>query len=138
MQPASANSLPTLSSQFLTCEFNQSATILHICILLFAILQIQNTTQQMAKDEDFKLLKIQTCTLRVNLHCDGCKHKVKKILQRIEGVYQVSIDAEQQKVTVSGSVGSEILLNISGPSNFLVVFFLSSFLRLFRHKYVSN
>ncbi|KAD4983090.1 hypothetical protein E3N88_19761 [Mikania micrantha] len=64
----------------------------------------------MAKDEDFKLLKIQTCTLRVSLHCDGCKHKVKKILQRIEGVYQVSIDAEQQKVTVSGSVDSAILL----------------------------
>ncbi|KAI3796111.1 hypothetical protein L1987_38775 [Smallanthus sonchifolius] len=64
----------------------------------------------MAKDEDFKLLKIQTCTLRVNLHCDGCKHKVKKILQKIEGVYQVSIDAEQQKVTVSGSVDSAILL----------------------------
>ncbi|XP_071735598.1 heavy metal-associated isoprenylated plant protein 37-like [Rutidosis leptorrhynchoides] len=64
----------------------------------------------MAKDEDFKLLKIQTCTLRVNLHCDGCKHKVKKILQRIEGVYQVSIDAEQQKVTVSGSVASATLI----------------------------
>ncbi|KAK9051055.1 hypothetical protein SSX86_027681 [Deinandra increscens subsp. villosa] len=64
----------------------------------------------MAKDEDFKLLKIQTCTLRVNLHCDGCKHKVKKILQRIEGVYQVSIDVEQQKVTVSGSVDSTILI----------------------------
>ncbi|GJR70569.1 putative lipoprotein [Tanacetum coccineum] len=64
----------------------------------------------MAKDEDFKLLKIQTCTLRVNLHCDGCKHKVKKILQRIEGVYQVSIDAEQQKVTVSGSVDCATLI----------------------------
>ncbi|KAL4586682.1 hypothetical protein LXL04_011324 [Taraxacum kok-saghyz] len=82
----------------------------------------------MTKDEDFKLLKIQahpifilfliiififsfhTCSLRVNLHCDGCKHKVKKILQRIEGVYQVSIDAEQQKVTVSGSVDSATLI----------------------------
>ncbi|KAI3763787.1 hypothetical protein L2E82_13784 [Cichorium intybus] len=64
----------------------------------------------MAKDEDFKLLKIQTCILRVNLHCDGCKHKVKKILQRIEGVYQVSIDAEQQKVTVLGSVDSATLI----------------------------
>ncbi|MFS7959498.1 putative heavy metal-associated domain superfamily [Helianthus anomalus] len=38
----------------------------------------------MTKDEDFKLLKIQTCVLRVNLHCDGCKHKVKKILQKID------------------------------------------------------
>ncbi|KAM0019925.1 putative heavy metal-associated domain, HMA, heavy metal-associated domain superfamily [Helianthus debilis subsp. tardiflorus] len=64
----------------------------------------------MTKDEDFKLLKIQTCILRVNLHCDGCKHKVKKLLQRIDGVYQVSIDTEQQKVTVSGSVDHETLI----------------------------
>ncbi|TKY50949.1 Copper transport protein ATX1 [Spatholobus suberectus] len=64
----------------------------------------------MTKDEDFKLLKIQTCVLKVNIHCDGCKQKVKKLLQRIEGVYQVQIDAEQQKVTVSGSVDSATLI----------------------------
>ncbi|KAI3733868.1 hypothetical protein L6452_13326 [Arctium lappa] len=61
-------------------------------------------------DQDFKLLKIQTCILRVNLHCDGCKHKVKKLLQKIDGVYQVNIDAEQQKVTVCGSVDSATLI----------------------------
>ncbi|KAJ9554134.1 hypothetical protein OSB04_018179 [Centaurea solstitialis] len=61
-------------------------------------------------DQDFKLLKIQTCILRVNLHCDGCKHKVKKLLQKIDGVYQVHIDAEQQKVTVCGSVDSATLI----------------------------
>ncbi|XP_062111061.1 heavy metal-associated isoprenylated plant protein 37-like [Humulus lupulus] len=64
----------------------------------------------MTKEEDFKLLKIQTCVLRVNIHCDGCKQKVKKLLQRIEGVYQVNIDSEQQKVTVSGSVDSATLI----------------------------
>ncbi|KAI3467006.1 hypothetical protein Pfo_023669 [Paulownia fortunei] len=64
----------------------------------------------MTKDEDFKLLKIQTCVLRVNIHCDGCKQKVKKLLQRIEGVYQVNMDSEQQKVTVSGSVDSATLI----------------------------
>ncbi|KAE8667736.1 AICARFT/IMPCHase bienzyme family protein [Hibiscus syriacus] len=64
----------------------------------------------MTKEEDFKLLKIQTCVLKVNIHCDGCKQKVKKLLQRIEGVYQISIDAEQQKVTVSGSVDSATLI----------------------------
>lgn len=64
----------------------------------------------MTKEEDFKLLKIQTCVLKVNIHCDGCKQKVKKLLQRIEGVYQVNIDAEQQKVTVSGSVDSATLI----------------------------
>ncbi|XP_057765889.1 heavy metal-associated isoprenylated plant protein 37-like [Salvia miltiorrhiza] len=64
----------------------------------------------MTKDEDFKLLKIQTCVLRVNIHCEGCEQKVKKILQRIEGVYQVKIDAEQQRVSVSGNVDSATLV----------------------------
>ncbi|KAF3432209.1 hypothetical protein FNV43_RR26948 [Rhamnella rubrinervis] len=64
----------------------------------------------MTKEEDFKLLKIQTCVLRVNIHCDGCKQKVKKLLQRIEGVYQVNIDSDQQKVTVSGCVDSATLI----------------------------
>lgn len=30
---------------------------------------------------------MQTCVLKVNIHCEGCKNKVKKILQRIEGIY---------------------------------------------------
>ncbi|KAM7487712.1 hypothetical protein LguiB_025196 [Lonicera macranthoides] len=64
----------------------------------------------MTKDEDFKLLKVQTCTLRVNIHCEGCKNEVKKLLRRIEGVYQTTIDAEQQRVTVSGNVDSETLI----------------------------
>ncbi|CAK7326710.1 unnamed protein product [Dovyalis caffra] len=64
----------------------------------------------MTKEDDFKLLKIQTFLLKVNIHCDGCKQKVKKLLQRIEGVYQVNIDAEQQKVTVSGTVDSATLI----------------------------
>ncbi|XP_011087378.1 heavy metal-associated isoprenylated plant protein 32 [Sesamum indicum] len=56
------------------------------------------------------MLKIQTCVLRVNIHCDGCKHKVKKKLQKIEGVYKVSIDVEQGKVTVSGNVDPATLI----------------------------
>lgn len=64
----------------------------------------------MIKDEDFKLLKIQTIVLKVNIHCDGCKEKVKKLLQRIEGVYMATIDAEQQKVTVSGNVDCATLI----------------------------
>uniref|UniRef100_A0A1D1ZK46 HMA domain-containing protein n=1 Tax=Anthurium amnicola TaxID=1678845 RepID=A0A1D1ZK46_9ARAE len=64
----------------------------------------------MTKDEDFKLLKIQTIVLKVNIHCDGCKLEVKKLLQKIEGVYTIHIDAEQQKVTVSGNVDSATLI----------------------------
>ncbi|KAG8053591.1 hypothetical protein GUJ93_ZPchr0001g29858 [Zizania palustris] len=64
----------------------------------------------MTKDEDFKLVKIQTHVLRVNIHCDGCKHKVKKLLQKIEGVYSVAIDVDNHKVTVTGNVDSETLI----------------------------
>ncbi|CAL0320986.1 unnamed protein product [Lupinus luteus] len=50
------------------------------------------------------MMKIQSCMLKVNIHCDGCEQKVKKLLQKIEGVYSVNIDAEQGKVMVSGHV----------------------------------
>ncbi|XP_019150089.1 PREDICTED: heavy metal-associated isoprenylated plant protein 32-like isoform X2 [Ipomoea nil] len=61
----------------------------------------------MSKEE---FLKIQTCVLKVNIHCEGCKNKVKKILQRIEGVYTINIDSEWGKVTVSGNVDSATLI----------------------------
>ncbi|XP_078431216.1 uncharacterized protein LOC144703018 [Wolffia australiana] len=64
----------------------------------------------MTKDEEFKLLKIQTVVLRVHIHCDGCRQEVKKLLQKIEGVYTVAIDAENQKVTISGNVDSSTLI----------------------------
>ncbi|CAN8269928.1 unnamed protein product [Cochlearia groenlandica] len=61
----------------------------------------------MSKEE---MMKIQTCVLKVNIHCDGCKQKVKKILQKIEGVFTTKIDAEQGKVTVSGTVDPSLLI----------------------------
>ncbi|EAY72356.1 hypothetical protein OsI_00209 [Oryza sativa Indica Group] len=66
--------------------------------------------RRMTKDEDFKLVKIQTHVLRVNIHCDGCKHKVKKLLQKIEGVYSVALDVDNHKVTVTGNVDSDTLI----------------------------
>ncbi|THU45956.1 hypothetical protein C4D60_Mb02t23430 [Musa balbisiana] len=73
-------------------------------------LQQEAIAAEMVKGEDFKLLKIQTHVLKANIHCDGCKHKVTKLLHRIEGVFSVSIDIEEQKVTVSGNVDSETLI----------------------------
>ncbi|PHT81156.1 hypothetical protein T459_14171 [Capsicum annuum] len=53
---------------------------------------------------------LQTCVLKVNIHCDGCKQEVKKKLQKIEGVYIVKIDADQSKVTVTGNVDPATLI----------------------------
>ncbi|CAL0334619.1 unnamed protein product [Lupinus luteus] len=61
----------------------------------------------MSKEE---FLKIKKCTLKVNIHCEGCKQKVKKILHKIDGVFTTEIDAEQGKVTVSGNVDHDVLI----------------------------
>ncbi|XP_022138660.1 heavy metal-associated isoprenylated plant protein 32-like, partial [Momordica charantia] len=61
----------------------------------------------MSKEE---FLKIQKFVLKVNIHCDGCKQKVKKILQKIDGVFTTEIDAELGKVTVSGNVDAATLI----------------------------
>ncbi|XP_062084703.1 heavy metal-associated isoprenylated plant protein 34 [Humulus lupulus] len=61
----------------------------------------------MSKQE---FMKVQTCVLRVNIHCDGCKQKVKKLLQKIDGVFNVAIDEDQGKVTVSGSADPATLI----------------------------
>ncbi|XP_059670742.1 heavy metal-associated isoprenylated plant protein 37-like [Cornus florida] len=65
---------------------------------------------------DFNLLNIETCVLKVQIHCHGCRQKVKKLLKRIEGVYIVDVDAEQQKVTVTGTVDSATLIMKLGRS----------------------
>ncbi|TKY72612.1 Heavy metal-associated isoprenylated plant protein 26 [Spatholobus suberectus] len=57
-----------------------------------------------------ELLKYQTWFLKVPIHCEGCRRKVKKVLKSIDGVFTATIDPQQQKVTVTGSVGVEILL----------------------------
>ncbi|XP_057962563.1 heavy metal-associated isoprenylated plant protein 36 [Malania oleifera] len=55
-------------------------------------------------------LKYKTWVLRVSIHCEGCKKKVKKILHNIDGVYTTDIDLKQQKVTVNGNVDAQILI----------------------------
>ncbi|KAG0498865.1 hypothetical protein HPP92_003165 [Vanilla planifolia] len=64
----------------------------------------------MSKEDEIKFLKVQTCVLKVNIHCDGCKQKVKKILQKVDGVFHTTIDAEQGKVTVSSNVDPATLV----------------------------
>ncbi|XP_023736188.1 heavy metal-associated isoprenylated plant protein 35 [Lactuca sativa] len=55
-------------------------------------------------------LKYKTWFLKVSIHCVGCKRKVKRVLQSIEGVYTIDIDSKQQKVTVVGNVEVDTLI----------------------------
>ncbi|KAE8732781.1 Detected protein of unknown function [Hibiscus syriacus] len=59
-----------------------------------------------------EVMKMQTWILKVNIQCscDGCKQKIKKLLQKIDGVYTTSINADQGKVTVTGNVDPAILV----------------------------
>ncbi|KAL8123917.1 uncharacterized protein LOC141717897 [Apium graveolens] len=65
---------------------------------------------------DVNVIRIKTHVLKVHIHCLGCKRKVKKLLKKIEGVYAVNIDLEQQKVTVSGIVDPLLLIKILAKS----------------------
>ncbi|RLM61120.1 pollen-specific leucine-rich repeat extensin-like protein 1 [Panicum miliaceum] len=48
-------------------------------------------------------IECQVLVLRVSIHCEGCKKKVKKVLQNINGVYRCEIDARSNKVMVTAS-----------------------------------
>ncbi|GMI69408.1 hypothetical protein HRI_000610100 [Hibiscus trionum] len=65
-----------------------------------------------AADEDAVggALKYKTWVFKVFIHCEGCRKKVKKVLQAIDGVYETKIDSQQHKVTVTSSVDAETLI----------------------------
>ncbi|XP_038889488.1 heavy metal-associated isoprenylated plant protein 36-like [Benincasa hispida] len=52
----------------------------------------------------------KTWILKVSIHCEACKRKVKRVLKDVEGVYETDIDLKQQKVVVKGNVESETLI----------------------------
>ncbi|XP_042435334.1 heavy metal-associated isoprenylated plant protein 32-like isoform X1 [Zingiber officinale] len=60
--------------------------------------------------DSLKLLKTQACVMRVNICCDGCQKKVKKVLLKTDGVQDVCISVEERKVTVTGSVEPDVLV----------------------------
>ncbi|KAF5200322.1 Heavy metal-associated isoprenylated plant protein [Thalictrum thalictroides] len=64
-----------------------------------------------APEEALEPLKYQKWVLKVSIHCEACKRKVKKVLQGIDGVYTITIDTQQQKVTVTGDVDANTLIN---------------------------
>ncbi|KAJ6319699.1 hypothetical protein OIU77_010857 [Salix suchowensis] len=60
----------------------------------------------MAKEAELKKIELK---VSVNC-CDGCKRKVKKVLQSVEGVLKTEIDPLHPKVTVLGNVDPQILI----------------------------
>ncbi|CAA3024668.1 heavy metal-associated isoprenylated plant 3-like [Olea europaea subsp. europaea] len=65
---------------------------------------------QEAAENPLKPIKNKTWILRTSIHCEGCKRKVKKILDQVHGVENVDIDIKQQKVIVTGNVKVDSLI----------------------------
>ncbi|KAF6982644.1 hypothetical protein CFC21_001010 [Triticum aestivum] len=63
-----------------------------------------------AAEEGAQPLMYQTVALKVSIHCEGCKKKVKKVLHAIEGVYKTDIDTQQHKVVIVGNVSVDALV----------------------------
>ncbi|XP_058783589.1 heavy metal-associated isoprenylated plant protein 28-like [Vicia villosa] len=55
-------------------------------------------------------IEVQTLVLKVHMNCEGCRAKVKKVLRKVEGVYGVDINAEEQEVMVTGIVNPSTLV----------------------------
>ncbi|CAN6468357.1 unnamed protein product [Victoria cruziana] len=64
----------------------------------------------MEADESSQPLKYKTWVLKVYIHCEACKKKVKKVLQSVDGVFTTTVDSVQQKVTVTGDVDADTLI----------------------------
>lgn len=54
--------------------------------------------------------KLETITLKVFIHCEGCRRKVKRIINGLDGIEAITIDSESGKVTVTGAVDAKALL----------------------------
>lgn len=48
--------------------------------------------------------KATTVVMKIRLHCDGCAHKIKKIIKSIKGVQNVTADTHKDLVTVNGTM----------------------------------
>ncbi|RAL48240.1 hypothetical protein DM860_005664 [Cuscuta australis] len=55
-------------------------------------------------------LPYKTWVLKVPIHCQACKRKVKKVLHTVDGVYITEIDEREHKVTVTGNVEADALI----------------------------
>ncbi|KAK9282187.1 hypothetical protein L1049_005099 [Liquidambar formosana] len=62
---------------------------------------------------DYNGVPSQTCVLKMNFQCcEKCPNKVKRLLQKIDGVYSVTIDAPRGMVTISGKVDPTMLIKM--------------------------
>ncbi|KAL7092107.1 hypothetical protein ACP275_12G145200 [Erythranthe tilingii] len=68
----------------------------------------EDKPENKAGDDENKKPKeavVSTVVMKIRLHCDGCAHKIKRIiLKNVEGVNSVATDLEKDLVTVIGTM----------------------------------
>ncbi|WMV52014.1 hypothetical protein MTR67_045399 [Solanum verrucosum] len=47
---------------------------------------------------------ISVVSLKLRVHCDGCAHKIKRVIKKIKGVKEVNIESEKDLATVKGTM----------------------------------
>ncbi|KAH0720734.1 hypothetical protein KY290_006807 [Solanum tuberosum] len=47
---------------------------------------------------------ISVVALKLRVHCDGCAHKIKRVIKKIKGVKEVNIESEKDLATVKGTM----------------------------------
>ncbi|KAM2384394.1 hypothetical protein ACFXTH_041836 [Malus domestica] len=52
---------------------------------------------------------VRTAVLKLNLHCEGCIHKIRRIVTKTKGFTYMSIDKENELLMVTGSMNMKVL-----------------------------
>ncbi|KAM7529822.1 hypothetical protein LguiB_033232 [Lonicera macranthoides] len=54
---------------------------------------------------------MQTVEIKVKMDCDGCERRVKNAVKSIKGVKSLEVNRKESRVTVSGNVDPNMVLN---------------------------
>ncbi|KZV26180.1 hypothetical protein F511_06347 [Dorcoceras hygrometricum] len=64
-------------------------------------------------DQKPKEAAVSTVVLKIKLHCDGCAHKIKRLIKKnIDGVDSVSTDLQKDLVIVNGTMNLKELVSL--------------------------
>ncbi|XP_073298617.1 heavy metal-associated isoprenylated plant protein 3-like [Primulina huaijiensis] len=64
-------------------------------------------------DKKPKEVAVSTVVMKIKLHCDGCAHKIKRIIKKnIDGVDSVTTDLGKDLVTVTGTTNMKELVSL--------------------------
>ncbi|CAH1452047.1 unnamed protein product [Lactuca virosa] len=66
--------------------------------------------KQASNDQKPKEAQSTTVLLKIPLHCDGCIHKIKRLISKIDGVKSVKVENDKNLVIVKGTMNMKELI----------------------------